>query len=141
MNQSKNVSFSNIFLLLFQTKSAIIIVLAKVKEEKTMAQVFERIKELRTKLHLSQDYVATYLGMNRATFSQLENGNRRVTADDLSKLSTLFGVSADSILHGSEVSQPAVIFARSFENLDEMDQAEIMNLIRFKEQMKAQRAK
>ena len=106
-----------------------------------MAQVFERIKELRTKLHLSQDYVATYLGMNRATFSQLENGNRRVTADDLSKLSTLFGVSADSILHGSEVSQPAVIFARSFENLDEMDQAEIMNLIRFKEQMKAQRAK
>lgn len=141
MNQPKNVSFSNIFLLLFQTKSAIIIVLAKVKEEKTMAQVFERIKELRTKLHLSQDYVATYLGMNRATFSQLENGNRRVTADDLSKLSTLFGVSADSILHGSEVSQPAVIFARSFENLDEMDQAEIMNLIRFKEQMKAQRAK
>lgn len=141
MNQLKNVSFSNIFLLLFQTKSAIIIVLAKVKEEKTMAQVFERIKELRTKLHLSQDYVATYLGMNRATFSQLENGNRRVTADDLSKLSTLFGVSADSILHGSEVSQPAVIFARSFENLDEMDQAEIMNLIRFKEQMKAQRAK
>ena len=141
MNQPKNVSFSNIFLLLFQTKSAIIIVLAKVKEEKSMAQVFERIKELRTKLHLSQDYVATYLGMNRATFSQLENGNRRVTADDLSKLSTLFGVSADSILHGSEVSQPAVIFARSFENLDEMDQAEIMNLIRFKEQMKAQRAK
>lgn len=141
MNQPKNVSFSNIFLLLFQTKSAIIIVLAKVKEEKTMAQVFERIKELRTKLHLSQDYVATYLGMNRATFSQLENGNRRVTADDLSKLSTLFGVSADSILHGSEVSQPAVIFARSFENLDEMDQAEIMNLIRFKEQMKAQRVK
>lgn len=141
MNQPKNVSFSNIFLLLFQTKSAIIIVLAKVKEEKTMAQVFERIKELRTKLHLSQDYVATYLGMNRATFSQLENGNRRVTADDLSRLSTLFGVSADSILHGSEVSQPAVIFARSFENLDEMDQAEIMNLIRFKEQMKAQRAK
>lgn len=141
MNQPKNVSFSNIFLLLFQTKSAIIIVLAKVKEEKTMAQVFERIKELRTKLHLSQDYVATYLGINRATFSQLENGNRRVTADDLSKLSTLFGVSADSILHGSEVSQPAVIFARSFENLDEMDQAEIMNLIRFKEQMKAQRAK
>ena len=141
MNQPKNVSFSNIFLLLFQTKSAIIIVLAKVKEEKTMAQVFVRIKELRTKLHLSQDYVATYLGMNRATFSQLENGNRRVTADDLSKLSTLFGVSADSILHGSEVSQPAVIFARSFENLDEMDQAEIMNLIRFKEQMKAQRAK
>ena len=39
-----------------------------------MTKVYERIKELRTKLHLSQDYVATCLGMNRATFSQLENG-------------------------------------------------------------------
>lgn len=106
-----------------------------------MAQVFERIKELRTKLHLSQDYVATYLGMNRATFSQLENGNRKITADDLSKLSTLFGVSSDLILHGFETSQPATVFARSFESLDETDQAEIMNLIRFKEQMKIQRAK
>lgn len=106
-----------------------------------MAQVFERIKELRTKMHLSQDYVATYLGMNRATFSQMENGNRKVTANDLSKLSTLFGVSADSILNGSEISQPAAVFARSFESLDETDQAEIMNLIRFKEQMKAQRAR
>lgn len=106
-----------------------------------MKQVFERIKELRTKMHLSQDYVATCLGMNRATFSQLENGNRKITADDLSKLSTLFGVSADSLLHGAEVSQPAAMFARSFENLDETDQAEIRNLIRFKEQMKAQREK
>ena len=102
-------------------------------------QAEKRIKELRTKLHLSQEYVATCLGMNRATFSQLENGNRKITADDLSKLSTLFGVSADSILHGAEVSQPAAMFARSFDSLDETDQAEIMNLIRFKEQMKAQR--
>ena len=31
------------------------------------------------------------------------------------------------------------MFARSFAELDERDQAEIMNLIRFKEQVKAQR--
>jgi hypothetical protein len=59
----------------------------------------------------------------------------------VSKLSILFGVSADSLLHGSEFSQPATVFARSFESLDETDQAEIMNLIRFKEQMKLQRGK
>lgn len=106
-----------------------------------MKQLNERMKELRTQLHLSQEYVANYLGINRATFTQMENGNRKVTAEDVSKLSILFGVSADSLLHGVEISQPATVFARSFESLDETDQTEIMNLIRFKEQMKAQRAK
>lgn len=106
-----------------------------------MKELNERIKELRTQLHLSQEYVANYLGINRTTFTQLENGNRKVTADDVSKLSALFGVSADMLLRGVETSQPATIFARSFESLDETDQAEIMNLIRFKEQMKVQRIK
>lgn len=99
------------------------------------------MKELRTQLHLSQEYVANYLGISRATFTQMENGNRKITADDVSKISKLFGISADSLLNGSEISQPATVFARSFEGLDETDQAEIMNLIRFKEQMKLQRAK
>jgi transcriptional regulator with XRE-family HTH domain len=106
-----------------------------------MKKINERMKELRAQLHLSQEYVANYLGISRATFTQMENGNRKVTADDVSKLSILFGVSADSLLHGSEISQPATVFARSFENLDETDQTEIMNLIRFKEQMKLQRGK
>lgn len=106
-----------------------------------MKKINERMKELRTQLHLSQEYVANYLGISRATFTQMENGNRKITADDVSKISKLFGISADSLLNGSEISQPAVVFARSFESLDETDQAEIMNLIRFKEQMKSQRAK
>ena len=35
----------------------------------------ERIKEYRTQMHLSQDYVAKYLEINRATLSQIELGN------------------------------------------------------------------
>lgn len=99
----------------------------------------EKIKKLRTQLNLSQEYVANYLGVSRTTFTQMENGNRKVMADEIAKLSILFGVSADYLLNDSNISQPAVMFARSFENLDEMDQAEIMNLIHFKEQIKAQR--
>lgn len=106
-----------------------------------MKELNERMKEFRTQLHLSQEYVANYLGINRATFTQMENGNRKVTAEDVSKLSILFGISTDSLLRGTEISKPATVFARSFESLDESDQAEIMNLIRFKEQMKAQRTK
>lgn len=104
-----------------------------------MAKVYERIKELRTQLNLSQDYIAKYLGVSRSTYTQMENGNRKVLADDVAQLSKLFGVTADSLLNETEVSQPTTMFARSFERLDERDQAEIMNLIRFKEQVKAQR--
>lgn len=106
---------------------------------KTLIKVNEKIKELRSGLHLSQEYVANYLGLSRTSYTQMENGNRKITADDIAKLSTLFGVSADLILHGKQINQPATIFARSFENLDETDQAEIMNLIRFKKQIKEQR--
>lgn len=105
-----------------------------------MLKINERIKDLRTKLHLSQDYVARYLGVSRSTFTQMENGNRKILAEELSKLSELFGVTTDALLNERKLSQPATIFARSFEKLDESDQAEIMNLIRFKEQMKAQRS-
>lgn len=106
-----------------------------------MMVINERVKSLRKQMHLSQNYVAKYLGVSRSTFTQMENGNRKILAEEISKLSVLFGVSVNTILDENELSQPATVFARSFERLDESDQAEIMNLIRFKEQMKAQRAK
>ena len=100
----------------------------------------ERIKNFRNQFHLSQEYVARYLGVNRATYTQMENAKRKITAEDISKLSELFGVTADALLTENKMSQPATVFARSFEKLDESDQAEIMNLIKFKEQMKMQRS-
>lgn len=104
-------------------------------------KINEKMKELRTQLHLSQDYVAKYLGVNRSTVTQMENGNRKILAEEISKLCTLFGVSADVLINDKELSPSTTVFARSFENLDEIDQAEIMNLIRFKEQIKSQRAR
>ncbi|MBP5631559.1 MAG: helix-turn-helix transcriptional regulator [Clostridia bacterium] len=104
-----------------------------------MENVYEKIKELRNRLHLSQDYVAKYLRISRSTYTQMENGKRKLLADEVAKLSSLFGVSTDSLLNNTELSQPATVFARSFEKLDQRDQEEIMNLIRFKEQIKSQR--
>lgn len=105
-----------------------------------MTSINERIKNFRNQLHLSQEYVANFLGLNRATYTQMENGKRKITAEDVSRLSELFGVTADAILNENQMSQPAAVFARSFEKLDENDQAEIMNLIKFKEQLKMQRS-
>ena len=104
-----------------------------------MKEINERLKYYRNQLHLSQEYVSNYLNNNRASYSQMENGNRKITADENAKMSNLFGISADSLLGATEYSEPAMVFARSFEKLNETDQAEIMNLIRFKEQIKSQR--
>ena len=104
-----------------------------------MNELYERIKAYRSKLHLSQEYVANFLGINRTAVIQIEAGKRKVSAEELASLSKLFSISADELLYGSQLSKPATMFARSFEGLSEMDQAEIMNLIHFKEMVKAQR--
>ena len=103
------------------------------------SNIHERIRELRNQLHLSQDYVAKFLGINRSSYTQMENGKRKVLADEVAQLSILFGVSADTLLSDTEIIHSATMFAQSFEKLDEKDQEEIMKLIRFKEQIKAQK--
>ena len=101
-----------------------------------MGSLGERIRKLRNDLHLSQEYVANYLGVRRAAVVEIESGKRKVSADELVKFSELFLVSADELLHGSKAELPAQVFARSFSSLDESDQREILNLIEFKHAMK-----
>lgn len=98
-----------------------------------------RLKACRTKLHLSQEFVANYMSMNRATITQIELGKRKVTAEELAKFSMLFGMSADALLHGANIEMPATMFARSFNELDEKDRDEIMSLMQFKKLMKEQK--
>lgn len=99
-------------------------------------KLHERIKKLRTNLHLSQEYVAKILGVNRNAIVEIEAGKRKVSAEELGKLGELFKVSTDELLNGRQVEMPITMFARKFEELDEADQKEILNLIEFKRMMK-----
>lgn len=101
-----------------------------------MRALYERIKEARTELHLSQDYVAKFLGVNRTVIVEIESGKRKVSADELGKLSELFQIPADELLNGRSTEMPVQMFARRFGALDEADQQEILNLIEFKRMMK-----
>jgi transcriptional regulator with XRE-family HTH domain len=101
-----------------------------------MSALYERIKEARNNLHLSQEYVANYLNIKRTAVVEIESGRRKVSADELGKLSELFRIPADELLHGKTMDMPVQFFARSFGALDEADQQEIMNLIEFKRMMK-----
>lgn len=82
-----------------------------------MMTINERIKNFRNQFHLSQEYVARYLGVNRATYTQMENAKRKITAEDISKLSELFGVTADALLNENKVvSQPVAYLQEVLKN-------------------------
>jgi transcriptional regulator with XRE-family HTH domain len=104
-----------------------------------MKKLNERIKKIRNDLHLSQQYVADYVGINRSAIAEIESGKRNVSAAELDLFSKLFLISTDELLHGTKTSAPQATFARKFDQLDEEDQIEILNLIEFKKQMKSKR--
>lgn len=101
-----------------------------------MNEMNERIKKARTNLHLSQEYVAKYLGINRSAVVEIESGKRKVSAEELGKFSELFLVPIDELLYGKTESSIKQLFIRKFSSLDEEDQKEILNLIEFKRMMK-----
>lgn len=106
------------------------------KGEHNMVDLAGRIKNARKNLHLSQEYVANYLNVNRTSIVEIESGKRKVSADELRKLSELFRIPADELLNGKSMDVPVDYFARSFSELSAEDQKEIMNLIEFKRMMK-----
>ncbi|MEG2273521.1 MAG: helix-turn-helix transcriptional regulator, partial [Acinetobacter sp.] len=102
----------------------------------SMNKMIERLKNARVNLHLSQDYVAKYLDLNRTAIVDIESGKRKVSAEELAKFSTLYRIPADILLHGEGTTMPEMMFARQFGSLDETDQREILNLIEFKQALK-----
>ena len=57
------------------------------------AQIAERLKEARKLAGLSQGHVAKMLGLHRPSVTEMEAGNRRVTADELARLAEIYDVS------------------------------------------------
>ena len=102
-------------------------------DERREVNMNERLKQVRKGLKLSQEFVATQLGMTRTTIVAIEAGTRKVTTDELTKFSELYGVTTDELLYGDVSEENEVrAFARIFSELSDIDKKEIMNLINFK---------
>ena len=100
-----------------------------------MKNISEKLKDARLRLGFSQEYVAKCLGVNRSAITQIELGNRKITADEIRKFCQLYHISADYLLNQESFESRQVVFARGFEELNENDQQEILNLIAFKKSM------
>ena len=95
--------------------------------------MYERLKEARKALHLTQEFVAKQMGMSRTTVVAIESGKREVSAKELAGFANLYGVSMDDLIHGkTPADEKTAMFARTFSELSAIDQAEIMNLMQFK---------
>jgi len=66
--------------------------------EKFYRNLGVRVKDLRDDMGLSQEKLAESLGISRVALSQIENGERKISAEELSKLSKVFNVPSDSLL-------------------------------------------
>jgi transcriptional regulator with XRE-family HTH domain len=73
-------------------------------------QIGLKIRQLREDAGLSQDELAKQLNISRPSVSQIENGERHVTADEVVALTRVFNVDADSIL--SLKKEPQVILEK-----------------------------
>ncbi|GAI54154.1 unnamed protein product, partial [marine sediment metagenome] len=62
------------------------------------SKLARRVKELRQKSGISQQRLAELLKVSRPTISQIENRERKISADELIKLSDIFGLSIESML-------------------------------------------
>jgi transcriptional regulator with XRE-family HTH domain len=57
-----------------------------------------KVKKLREKIDISQSSLAEALGVDRVTISKIENGERKIYAEEVKKLSEYFNISSDVLL-------------------------------------------
>ena len=71
------------------------------------AKLAQRVKELRRRFGISQQRLAELLQVSRPTISQIENRERRISADELIRLAEIFNLSVEGLLDLQK--QPEVI--------------------------------
>jgi transcriptional regulator with XRE-family HTH domain len=60
----------------------------------------QKLKIIREWRNLSQEYVATQLGVSQNSYSRMENNRTKLKADDAEKLAAIFGISLVELLSG-----------------------------------------
>jgi len=83
----------------------------------------KRIRSIREQLGYSQERLAELLGISRVTVSQMEAGRRKLSANDLKKLSDILEIPADYLLNPDK--EPEVVIQGVRENKEPIQQIRI----------------
>lgn len=92
----------------------------------------ENIKKLREENGLSQKELSRLLGISRSAVALIEANRRKVSADEIIRLCEIFCISADELLNHPDEDTPGDVFKRIFNQLNEADQQEVIEMIHFK---------
>lgn len=86
-----------------------------------------RIREMRKELGLSQREVAEHMDLKRSTISQIENGDRKVSAEELVGFAKLFNVSPNNLL-GLEKGVKVILEEGEYEYKEEEEKKVRINV-------------
>ena len=71
-----------------------------------MAIDYSKLREIRTKMGLSQQEMAAKLGINRRTYSAYETGDRNMGSSLILKVCQTLGLSSDELLGNYKIAEP-----------------------------------
>lgn len=102
------------------------------KNEPERNAIAQRLRAAREQVGLSQGQVAVLMGLQRPSISEIEAGRRGVVAEEINKLSNIYGVSVSWLTKAeSEVPDPAVeLAARELAKLDSADLDRVLQLLK-----------
>lgn len=60
----------------------------------------EKIKEIRKEKNLSQEQIASVIGVSRPTYNAIEAGTQELSAEEIQKLAKFFSISVDELMSG-----------------------------------------
>src|SRR3990167_760997 len=92
------------------------------------------IQQQRAKHDMTQEYLASELGISRPTYMQIERGERELTISEAKKLAALFDMSLDSFLAVKEPKRSVTIEKESAKKSDDLQiRVTEKNLDKFKQ--------
>lgn len=96
---------------------------------------YNRIRQAREAAGLSQGQVAKKMGLHRPTITEIEAGRRRVTSDEISQFSDLYGVSVNWLVNGptteeNGINERTLLAARELSKMTDKDLDRIIGLIK-----------
>lgn len=99
----------------------------------TDEEIGKRLREERKYRGYSQEEIAEYLGVSRATVSQMENGNRKIKPTELQNLADLYEMPIDVLVEGTmdESNEDVAMLARTTKDLSDEDRREVLRFAQF----------
>ena len=97
-----------------------------------MENLGKRLKSLREKTRFTQEEIAKMLGVKRLVITNIENGTRKITAEELYFFSKIYGLSMEELYTGEDKEKRIAKFSRKFDELSSKSQKEVLDFMEFK---------